>query len=151
MRLAATRVRLYSTEAFKRPRTLARHKQGCQAIPFACPACPSSGNAFFHRDLREVDKITIEKKHARALWLLVTGSADAKVSIRALMNFAKTSTWVCANQLMLSLTTRTPYHHVLRLLGSIECVKGLWIIRGRNFQSNNRPNLFIPLSRLTRT
>ncbi|KAG2130863.1 WD40-repeat-containing domain protein [Suillus clintonianus] len=90
------KVRLYSTKTFKLLGTLAHHKQGCQAVIFVCPVDPPLDNVSLHRDLRkddssgDEDEMTVEEKHARARWL-IAGSADAKVSIWALMNFEKTS------------------------------------------------------------
>ncbi|KAG1718218.1 WD40-repeat-containing domain protein, partial [Suillus lakei] len=90
------KVRLYSTKTFKLLGTLTHHKQGCQAVTFACPMDPPFGNAPLREDLREddssddEDEMTVEEKRARARWL-IAGSADAKVSIWALMSFEKTS------------------------------------------------------------
>ncbi|KAG2343527.1 WD-40 repeat-containing protein [Suillus weaverae] len=87
------KVRLYSTKTFKLLGTLVYHKQGCQAVTFACAMDPPFGNASFLEEddsSGDEDEMTIEEKHARARWL-IAGSADAKVSIWALMSFEKTS------------------------------------------------------------
>ncbi|KAG0709338.1 WD-40 repeat-containing protein [Suillus ampliporus] len=93
------KVRLYSTKTFKLLGPLVHHKQACQVVIFASVICPPFGDAPLQRDSRDDDSsgdeddVSVEEKRARARWL-IAGGTDAKVSIWALVDFEKTSSWV---------------------------------------------------------
>lgn len=89
----AIRIRLYSTKSLKPLGTLKYHKLGCQTVEFAhaircsIPDVKPMYSSGIEAD-DDGDDMTDEEKQDRARWLVV-GSKDNRVSVWALISFAK--------------------------------------------------------------
>ncbi|KAL0954817.1 hypothetical protein HGRIS_003762 [Hohenbuehelia grisea] len=75
------KVRLYSVKSMKPLGTLSYHKEGCQAVEFACPVGKDCGDG-------TDDELDEEDKEEKARWL-VAGGKDTRISIWGLMSFTK--------------------------------------------------------------
>ncbi|KAJ7352641.1 WD-40 repeat-containing protein [Mycena albidolilacea] len=84
------RIRLYSTKNLKPLGTLRYHKSGCQAVEFARPVhADVTTHPKGDEDDDEDEEMTSEELEARGRWL-AAGAKDHRVSLWALISFAKT-------------------------------------------------------------
>lgn len=79
------RIRLYSTKTLKSLGTLAYHKEGCQAVAFACSLREDTAPVESEEDTDEDDMGAVEKE-VRSRWL-AAGGKDSRVSIWEMISF----------------------------------------------------------------
>ncbi|KZP31812.1 WD40 repeat-like protein [Athelia psychrophila] len=79
------KIRLYSTKTLKSLGTLAYHKEGCQAVAFACSLREAAAPVESEEDTDENDMGAVEKE-VRSRWL-VAGGKDSRVSIWEMISF----------------------------------------------------------------